>query len=300
MSDRQRIWVLLFTASAVVALVLLAGGLSDLEFMPGRPHPLLDRLGDLLRAIFGSIPDSQGFGPLFVVAIWVALLLLIVLLFYAIIMPKTKARGSRWLGYLMWILALYLLLRFRPDSSGELLRGAPALLPTLASTRGAVTPGPDEIVASAAQTSSSSPQWVVLSVALILALLVMGGLWGTARFFWDRHRAPASPLEQLAREAQEALVALEAGADVKDTVMRCYFEMSRVLDEQRGLRRAGAMTPREFERQLKASGLPGVHVERLTRLFEGVRYGARVTNEQEEGEAAACLAAIVEACKSSP
>ncbi|MEJ2734569.1 MAG: hypothetical protein P8189_13555, partial [Anaerolineae bacterium] len=95
-SDRQRVWVLLFTALGVVALVFLAAGLSELELLPGKPHPILDLLGDLLRAIFGAIPDGQAFGSLYVVLIWVAMLLLIVLLFFLIFMPRTKSQGSRW------------------------------------------------------------------------------------------------------------------------------------------------------------------------------------------------------------
>ncbi len=301
MSNRQRQWVLLVSGLALVALVFLAAGLSDLEFLPGRPHPSLALIGDVLRAIFGAIPDSQAFGPLFVILIWAALLLLILLVFYLIIMPRTKTQGSRWLGYIVWLLALYLFLRFRPDIFKEPQGGSPAVsqapLPTLIPS---LTAAPDEIVASATEFASSSPQWVVLVIALILAILTAGGLLGAVRFFWRRSHVSSSPLEQLVQEAQEALVALEAGADVKDTVMRCYFEMSRVLDEQRGIRRAGAMTPREFEQQLKALGLPGTQVERLTRLFEEVRYGARVADEQEERQAIACLTAIVEACASSP
>lgn len=292
--------MLLFSGLAVVALVFLAAGLSNLEFLPGRPHPILDLLGDVLRAIFGAIPDSQAFGSLFVILIWVAMLLLIILVFYLIIMPRTKTRGSRWLGYLVWLLALYLLLRLRPNVVEESQGGSPAVPQTPLPTLPAVTPVPDEVVASASEFASSSPQWVVLLVALILAILAVGGLLGAARFFWRRSHISSSPLEQLAQEAQEALVALEAGAEVKDTVMRCYFEMSRVLDEQRGIRRAGTMTPREFERELKAAGLPDTHVERLTRLFEGVRYGARVADEREERQAVACLTAIVETCTSSP
>jgi hypothetical protein len=301
MSNRRRIWVLLFTALAVVALVFLAAGLSDLELLPGKPHPLLDLIGDLLRAIFGAIPGREAYGSLFVILIWVALLLLLLLVLYAAIMPRTKKQGSRWIGYLVWLLALYLLLRFRPQGIQKLRGGSPAELPAVApALQPSLTPVPDEIVASVTEFASSSPQWVILLVALILALLTMGGLLGTIQFFWRRRHVAPTPLEQLAQEAEQALVELEAGADVKDTVMRCYFEMSRVLDEQQGMRRAGTMTPREFEQQLKSAGLPGSHVERLTRLFEGVRYGARVANEQEERQAVACFTAIVEACTGSP
>jgi hypothetical protein len=59
------------------------------------------------------------------------------------------------------------------------------------------------------------------------------------------------------------------------------------------------MTPREFVRSLTAMGLPELAVQRLTRLFEDVRYGARVTGDQEEGEAIASLTAIVDASRSA-
>jgi hypothetical protein len=51
---------------------------------------------------------------------------------------------------------------------------------------------------------------------------------------------------------------------------------------------------------LEEAGLPGKHVQQLTRLFEQVRYGAKVSDEQKERQAIACLTAIVEACRSLP
>ena len=76
--------------------------------------------------------------------------------------------------------------------------------------------------------------------------------------------------------------------------------MSQILSEQRGIRRSATMTPREFEQKLRGAGLPGDDVERLTRLFESVRYGARVPNEHQERQAVACLTAIAESCTGSP
>jgi lysylphosphatidylglycerol synthetase-like protein (DUF2156 family) len=300
MPSRRRFRVLLFSGLAIAAIMILSAGLADLEFLPGRPFPGLDQLGELLRAIFGAIPSADAFGSLFVILIWVALLLLVLILFYSVVLPRTKTQGSRWLGVLLWCLALYLLVRLRPEIFKEPQGGSPAVPLTPFPTPLVLTPLPDEVAMSATEFASSSPQWAVLLVALILAALTVGGLLGAARFFWRRSRVSSSPLEQLAQEAQEALVALEAGADMKDTVLRCYFEMSRVLDEQRGIRRPRAMTPREFERQLKDAGLPQPQIEQLTRLFEGVRYGARMADEQEERQAVACLTAIVEACTSSP
>jgi len=72
-----------------------------------------------------------------------------------------------------------------------------------------------------------------------------------------------------------------------------------VLAEEKGVTRESAMTPREFVRSLTTMGLPELAVQRLTRLFEDVRYGARVAGDQEEGEAIASLTAIVDASRSA-
>lgn len=288
MKSRRKLWVLLLLGIAIVALVLLAAGLSDLEFLPGRPLPRRAQAAEMLKAVFGAVPGSDVLGIILAAVYFFAILLLPFAIVYFIISSEVRRRVLRSLGLLLWLLALFLVIRARPDLLRELQQqpwGAPS---------------PDELAVPITEFAANLPQWVGVLTTVGLALIAAAGLVGMAWLIWRRSRPPASPLEQLAQEAQEALVALGASADVKDTVMRCYFEMSRVLSEQQGIERAEAMTPREFERQLREAGLPGRHIEQLTRLFEGVRYGARIPEEQEERRAVACLTAIVEACQGSP
>jgi hypothetical protein len=56
------------------------------------------------------------------------------------------------------------------------------------------------------------------------------------------------------------------------------------------------MTPEEFASHLTRSGLPSHAVQRLTRLFESVRYGARTAGDRERDEATSCLSEIVHYC----
>jgi hypothetical protein len=56
------------------------------------------------------------------------------------------------------------------------------------------------------------------------------------------------------------------------------------------------MTPAEFASRLQEAGLPGDAVRRLTRLFEGVRYGQRKVGPKDVNEAVACLTAILQYC----
>src|SRR6266540_3183094 len=95
--------------------------------------------------------------------------------------------------------------------------------------------------------------------------------------------------------AQAAIESIQAGGDVQSVVLRCYLEMSQVLGQQRGIERAPAMTPREFARHLAASGVRDEHIQQLTRLFEGARYGAQPPSASDERAAVECLTAIVQA-----
>jgi hypothetical protein len=135
------------------------------------------------------------------------------------------------------------------------------------------------------------PQWLIVTITLTVIALLLGVAW----FLWQRraHRYQGDPLALLALEAQQAIETLHAGSDLKDTVMRCYAEMSQVLHEQRGIQRQNAMTPREFEKHLAGIGLRDEHIRRLTRLFESVRYGTYVSSERDKREAMDCLRAIV-------
>jgi hypothetical protein len=72
--------------------------------------------------------------------------------------------------------------------------------------------------------------------------------------------------------------------------------MNAVVSDTRGLPRPEAATPREYALRLEGAGLPGEAVNRLTRLFESVRYGARKSDQSDINEAVACLNSILQAC----
>jgi hypothetical protein len=273
---------------AIVALVILTAGLSDLTLLPGRPLPRFSRPGADPGNALGVLPGTEILRFLLSAVYLLSILLLPVAIVYVIISPEARKRVVRSLGLLLWLVALFVVMRARPEVFQDL-----QLQPLDA-------PSPEDFGASPAEFVAAFPPWLVGVTALALAGIVVAGLVGVAWFLWRRSHPPATPLEQLAQEAQQALDALQAGADIKNTVIRCYVEMSRVLDEQRGIRRQETATPREFEQQLKAAGLPDAQIEQLTRLFEAVRYGAKVTDERQERQAIDCLNGIVKACQSAP
>lgn len=148
----------------------------------------------------------------------------------------------------------------------------------------------------AAETSPPPFQEPSDNVVFWVSTLAIAATIGIGLMMWRRHTLAQTPVIKLRQEAEGAILAIRDGSKLKDTVLRCYFQMIRIVQETRGYKRDESMTPREFESDLIEFGLPVDRVQQLTRLFERVRYGDSITQSKDEEEALGCLAAIVEAC----
>jgi len=235
------------------------------EYRPSTSSP------DLRRALF----------LLFIIGIFVAWLITF------IFRPEARSRMiTRLLGYILILLVIGWLYDEitpqRPESSGGDNDQEIGL-------DGSALQDIPEIPASVAEP----PQWLVIVVTLAIVAAVLGIAW----MWWQRRQQNIrhDPAELLAREAQQAAKTIETGSDLKDTVLRCYRDMSRVLGDSQNIRRQKAMTPREFETQLADVGVSDDHIQRLTRLFESIRYGGNTATEREKREAIDCLNAIARA-----
>jgi hypothetical protein len=143
------------------------------------------------------------------------------------------------------------------------------------------------------QFAADPPGWLINLIGILLALFITGV---AALIVINRKRLPvnAHPFERLAQKAEGAIHDLYAGKDLRETIIRCYREMSVVLDQERGIRRNETMTTHEFEELLlQGKGLPEGPIHQLTLLFEEVRYGNVQPGEQDETRAIASLSEIV-------
>lgn len=269
-----------------MATILVAASLGDVSFSPG--YALLRR-GETDFGFLGQLglaPENTLLDTVIVVLYAFGLLMVPVSILLMIISRQARRWILRSLSILLWIVAIYLVMRSRPEFFPEVELEMQSALPT------------DGALYLSLDFPDSPPWWIAWAMAIGLALFVSAVLVTTGWLIWRSRVQPPDSLQQLAREAQGALEALKGGADLKDTVIRCYFEMNRVLNEERGVRRERAMTPREFEVRLGELGLPEQPVVQLTRLFESARYGTTVTGEREADRAVASLSAIVDACRS--
>jgi hypothetical protein len=287
MVRNQKQLLLIQLGIAIIVIILVAGGLSKLHFHSGETLDVLGLLFQNLRpqeagAPAGSVGGGAMLG-LFNIVFWV---LLAFTLLYAIVSPRYRKQLLR---SLITILALAFILSRVTEFQGgreqasEQPLGSEMLEPAKVSL-----PEPPPFI-------TNPPGWFLVAVNGFLVLLLLGVMW----YFWRRlHKPDKKAL--LAQEAETALSDLEAGGDLKDVVLRCYASMSQVLRESRNVERAKAMTPREFQSHLAEAGLQDQHIQRLTYLFEGVRYGARPSAGRTELEAMACLRAIVQAYGKTP
>lgn len=298
MTKTEKYRVLFLFSAVAIALLLLAAGITNLKMLPGRPFPLQWQQPPPGE----SAPFGNGYWFLVLIRGFL-ILCLISVLFYVFINLLTTEGRKRLLKNLIQMAALvlvvYLLLSLlesatkrNPQQQQEEQPGVGQL--------GAL-PTAEGLPATPAQASTNASPWldvgICLGLAFVLAILITFLAWG---IYKASREATGHTITRLADEAQEAIDALYAGGNIRDTVIRCYIQMTQVLAEERNLRREDAMTPHEFEQILLTRlKLPETPVRRLTGLFEAVRYGDYQPGKREEMEAIDSLSAIAEACKSA-
>jgi hypothetical protein len=101
----------------------------------------------------------------------------------------------------------------------------------------------------------------------------------------------------LLQGAEDAVKALKAGGELRNVILRCYFQMTEAIKKEVGIERDYNMTVREFENWLESMGFPHEPVRQLTALFEKARYGEEALDANDEEGAVESLNAIIEFCR---
>ncbi len=261
-----------------ILTVLIATAVPHLELKPGLPLPAL--VNGVAEPPSGQELQTTTIS---ISTLWKAILsicVLVVLIYNAYRLLRSAAWNWRdivdpivyiCIPVLITVVILVALTGTRFSSGSE-----PEALPT-------------PIVEASGPALGPLPISLIWIAGLSLAALLVGaGLWF---IFRQGGGARADPL---VLQAEWALQALKKGSDLKNVIVRCYWQMGELLKEEQGIEMKTAMTVREFEDLLEARGVPHLPVHQLTRLFETVRYGHRPTSIEDERQAVDALTAIVQ------
>jgi len=286
-TDRRKLFLLSLFLFLFGGIAILSGGLTGLRFQPGSPFP---------RNASAPAPEHGGtegayqatwLARGFQILIRVALLLGVgVGVIGAIVSPRFRRFLLHQLApILLLILGIGLFFTFFHPGRSPITPPPPApmepALPAEGAGEGYTPP------------AVSPPQWSVVLIAFGTA----GAAVGLGFAVWWRLHKRRKPeerdvLAELGTEAGAAAARIRRGAEARDAVIRAYKEMCDILSQR--VENPTYLTPREFARRLRARGMQNEHVDRLTGMFEEVRYGHR-EGTRFAREALACLEEIRDA-----
>ena len=282
MTPRTRQIALLLLGMALVAALLLAASLSDLQLQAGGAFPGASGNAAATSATTGTSSSESSGSVVIIEAVLGVLVVVLLVYFPARLAGFLKLRNVLWLvgGFLLLIALLGLLPRVLPGMTApQAVDGSSA----------AAAP---EYVYPVSPLGKPPAEFRWLTVAALLAgaiLLVV--------LLFRRPPKASDAAEALRQEAEKALGDLQSGKDFQDVIIRSYLQMTEVLRAEQKIERRQNMTAREFQEWLESRGIPSAPIQRLTALFETVRYGSERLSSQDEQAGMDCLKQITLYCR---
>ena len=278
--------ILIWMVLGVLALVLLAGGLSTFTLQPGRVFQQPASEGPEQPA---PVPSAESSSDTFETVLRAVLAVLLVILPLSVIAAMFSKEGRKRLitNALMIVMLLVVMSRVQEiqRQAREMSQEVGVVNEQIPAVIGEPLPPPPP---------PPSEEFVLIASIVIVVIGVILAVWVGRRWLFQRQ---PSALIQIAEEADRARDALAGGGALEDVVIRSYRQMNKIVAEARELRRPPSATPREFEDTLAGAGLPLGPLDDLTKLFEQVRYGGLVTGPAERQTAINSLTAIAAACR---
>ena len=269
---------LIYLILAMMGVLVLAASLPNLRFQPGAPIPRPEEMASSGTSFAQTTSNAakNEFQPILQGVLVLGIALTLIGLAVSLALKTTKKRITALFVGLVILVLLYILL--------SLIKMAPATAPIGDSI--SVEPPGSPIYEFSPIGDPPTAIFKFVTAALLLGI----GILGAWLFYRMLHRP--HPVDPIAVEAATALKAIEDGGDLKDVILRCYFQMAAIVKEEQGIERANSVTPREFGTLLASKGIPIPSIHQLTRLFEQVRYGSKPPGPLEEQSAIECLSAI--------
>ena len=285
--------VLFWALLALVSLVALGSALKDVSFLPSQPIGFSNqnsRLTDFshIAALLVSAAEVPFWRQ---ITFWAGVFV-IVLLISSLLSPELR---KQLIQTFLKVATFSILLLYVIKNNSDVLAGFVLQIPYMGDTQNTL---PSPQIAPPVFQPPRIPTFLSFLIAFGLILLGSMFLWILNRW-WEKQkelRSARQPLKEIADIARLSLKDIEAGQDSRDAIIQCYERMSSAVGARRGLQREYSTTPAEFASRLERAGLPREPITRLTRLFESVRYGGRVSGATEINEAVSCLTSILKYC----
>ncbi len=255
--------------------ILLSSALKGMEFQKGMPLPELETgSGEiLLQGINQTGPVSINRLALMILGILSGTGILFI--FIRLVKMIRWKESGKILGYFLLLFLIFLgllvLLSLIPHGKSRFPE-----MPAIAALEPARAP------------LGSIPPLILGISALILAAIT-GMILRNILTPQTESALPASLREEAARAVKD----LENGEDLKNVITRCYENLCQYLLENQNIRREKSMTAGEFREAIAQTGAPEVSINRLTMLFEAVRYGPDTVSSDDENEAVLCLKELI-------
>jgi hypothetical protein len=281
MSQTTKRSVLVLLIGISISLVLLSGSLSNTGLHEGAPFPGGSGSNNSIPSRPDLMPGDRYVSPTLQELVNFILLIIVAYVSARLIPVLNIKRIAQLLLATIILLLIVNLISYLPGSRPV---NPSAPLPEV------TQPPPEYAVAPLGEPSQGLLQLVWIGFLLGVGFLA-------ARLL-RRLPSPPTVKDQLSQEAESAVNAIKFGRDLRDVIMRCYLQMTRMLEEERSIERTTCMTVREFEERLESLGFPPLPVHQLSRLFEKVRYGQEAMLEQDEKTAVESLDAILQYCRS--
>ena len=276
---------------ACILMMILSISLSALKMQPGQVF-------SPQFAGQSTSSESQDFGEIswFFVAIRGFQIILLILLPIYIVINLLSNEGRRKLFLdILKIAILFLIAMWISDfgqrmtPSEEITGQQPGSIDFCAISGAGIAPPSFE----------ANPQsWMLTLIIFVGAALIAVITFFGLKFLVKPKRSDNLQLDEFAAKAQTALDDIKAAKiDFDDVIIRCYAEMSQILQDEKDIQRKQAMTTQEFGRELLTKGFPTQPVQQLTQLFEQVRYGRRQPGDDAQLTATVSLREIIDFCR---
>jgi hypothetical protein len=286
---QHKLWIILLAVLALGALAVLASGMDQIPFHEAQQFSQKEAASDE-----GGVSGQEVIEAWMSIPLWkqVALWILLGILFIIMAIMMTPEMRKRMLLFFFRLTITMIAIYYYLKNYGA------NLLARLNVNGTAFREPASPVDAIPAPVFNPPPPSSTISylISFVFALLFVLAIWFIYRAWKKYLAANTSSLKEIASIARSSLREISSGRDSSDVIISCYLRMADVVADRRQLRREEAMTPQEFALRLERAGLPGDAVQRLTRLFEAVRYGDRKSGPKEVNEAVGCLNTILYYC----